>query len=145
MKFYIRILLLSFICASCASLYHVQVGEIDNRFPKNMVPFEIKVSEYGVDLEDVKSTSKVLLSSKDSKNTNDALSFLQMFQMGPSTGVPVFSINYANHLEEKIRKQCPSGNVTGVMSIREARNYPIIKGEIVKIKGYCIKSGKEKL
>lgn len=129
----------------CAVLHHVQVGEIDNSTNGKLIPFEIKVSEYGVDLNDVKSTSKILMDSKSSKQANDALTMIQYFQMGPHTGAGVYSISYINHLDQKIRSQCPSGRVTGLMSIRETREYPVIKGEIVKIKGYCIRSANEKM
>lgn len=130
---------------SCAFLHHVQVGEINNSSSVDLIPFEVKVSEFGVDLNDAKSASTVLMDSKSSNQANDALTMIQYFQMGPKTGAPVFSVKYANHLEEKIREQCPSGRITGIMSIREARQYPVIKGEIVKVKGYCMRSKKEKL
>mgnify|MGYP000110705672 CR=1 FL=1 len=131
--------------SSCAYLHHVQVGEIDNTGDNDLIPFEIKVSEFGIDLNDAKSTSKILMNSKNSKQADDILTTLQYFQMGPKTGAPVFSVSYVNHLENKIRESCPSGRVTGIMSIREARQYPVIKGEIVKIKGYCLRSKKEKI
>ncbi|MCK6597386.1 MAG: hypothetical protein L6Q37_03410 [Bdellovibrionaceae bacterium] len=131
--------------SSCAYLHHVQVGEIDSTGDNDLIPFEIKVSEFGIDLNDAKSTSKILMNSKNSKQADEILTMLQYFQMGPKTGAPVFSVAYVNHLENKIRENCPSGRVTGIMSIREARQYPVIKGEIVKIKGYCLRSKKEKI
>lgn len=130
---------------SCAFLHHVQVGEIDNSKGNDLIPIEIKVSEYGVDLNDAKSASQVLMNSKDSQQANDIMTFIQYFQMGPKTGAPVFTYKYANHMELKLREQCPSGRITGIMSIREARQYPVIKGEIVKVKAFCLRSKEEKL
>lgn len=131
--------------SSCAVLHSVQIGDVESAPEYASVPFEIKVSEFGIDLNDVKATSQILLSKNDSKQTNDALAFLQYFQMGPHTGAGVYSISYVDHMEEKIRTQCPSGRVTGIMSIRESAEYPIVKGEIIKIKGFCLKSKKENL
>jgi hypothetical protein len=134
-----------FLLSGCAVLHHVQVGEIESSPELVSVPFEIKVSEFGIDLNDVKSTSKILMNKRDSDQTNDALSFIQAFQMGPRTGAGVYNISYVDHMEDKIRQQCPSGRITGLMSIRETASYPVVKGEIIKIKGYCLKSKKENL
>lgn len=123
----------------------MQIGDIESSSDYSSVPFEIKVSEFGIDLNDAKAVSQVLMNKKDSQQANDALAFLQYFQMGPHTGAGVFSIAYVDHLEEKIRTKCPSGRITGVMSIRETAQYPVIKGEIVKIKGFCLKNKKENL
>lgn len=131
--------------SGCAVLHTVQIGDIESSSEYSSIPFEIKVSEYGLDLNEAKTASKVLLNKGDSQKTNDALKALQYFQMGPHTGAGVYSISYVDHMEEKIRTQCPSGRVTGIMSIRESAEYPIVKGEIIKIKGFCLKSKKENL
>jgi hypothetical protein len=57
----------------------------------------------------------------------------------------VFVANYADHLEVKLKQQCPSGRITGVMGIRESREYPVIKGEIVKVKAFCLRYKEEKI
>ena len=129
----------------CAQLHHVQVGEIESTSELVSAPFEIKVSETGIDLNDAKSVSNVMLNKKGSDQANDLLTMIQYFQMGPHTGAGVYSISYVDHLENRIREQCPSGRITGLMSIRETAHYPIIKGEIVKNKGFCLKSRKENL
>jgi hypothetical protein len=140
---------LSLICialtSGCAVLHSVQIGEIESSTELVSVPFEIKVSEFGVDLNDVKSTGRILMDKKSSDQTNDVLSAIQYFQMGPHTGAGVYSISYVDHLETKVREQCPSGRITGLMSIRETAEYPVVKGEIVKIKGFCLKSKRENL
>lgn len=129
----------------CAQLHHVQVGEIESSADFVSAPFEIKVSEFGIDIGEIKSASKVLMNKQSSDKANEALTALQYFQMGPHTGAGVYSIAYVDHLENKIREMCPSGRITGLMSIRETAEYPIVKGEIVKIKGFCLKSRKENL
>ncbi|MGE0631894.1 MAG: hypothetical protein AB7O96_05775 [Pseudobdellovibrionaceae bacterium] len=120
----------------CAQLHHVQVGEIDAR-KGELKPFEIKVSETGVDLNDVKAMSRATMSKEGSNSVKSVMETIQYFQMGPKTGAGVFSYAYANNLEKTLRKECPSGRVTGLLMIREARKYPVISGEIVKVKGYC--------
>lgn len=129
----------------CSTLHSVQVGEIHSDPNLVSVPFEIKVSEIGIDLGEAKSASAILMNERDSKRTNEALQFIQYFQMGPHTGAGVYSIKYVDHLENKIRQKCPSGFITGLMSIRETAEYPIVKGEIIKIKGYCLKKKGENL
>lgn len=147
MRFFILLIAISSLgfLSACAALHHVQLGEIDNRSGAELVPIEFMVSEYGIDLNDAKSTSKILLNSKDSKQANDVMTFLQYFQMGPTTGAPVFVANYADHLEAKLKQQCPSGRITGIMGIRESREYPVIKGEIVKVKAFCLRYKEEKI
>lgn len=135
----------AFILGGCAQLHHVQVGEIESSSEMVSSPFEIKVSETGIDLGEVKSISKTVLKQTNSDAANDILTMIQYFQMGPHTGAGVYSIGYVDHLENRIREQCPSGRITGLMSIRETAHYPVIKGEIVKIKGFCLKSRKENL
>lgn len=139
------ILFSCFLCSSCAVLHNVQIGEIESSTEMVATPFEIKVSEFGIDLNDVKAISNAAMSKGDANRSNDALQALQYFQMGPHTGAGVYSIAYVDHMERKIRQQCPSGRITGLMSIRESAQYPVIKGEIVKIKGYCLKNQKENL
>ena len=126
-------------------MHSVQIGEIESSPDLESVPFEIKVSEFGIDLNDVKSTGRILMDKNSSDKANDALTAIQYFQMGPHTGAGVYSISYVDHLENKVREQCPSGRITGLMSIRETAEYPIVKGEIVKIKGFCLKSKRENL
>lgn len=145
MKNIFLILTIAFMASSCAVLHNVQIGEIESSTEMVSTPFEIKVSEFGVDLNDVKAISNAALSKGNAQRSNDALQAIQYFQMGPHTGAGVYSIAYVDHMERKIRQQCPSGRITGLMSIRESAEYPVIKGEIVKIKGYCLKTQKENL
>jgi hypothetical protein len=120
----------------CAVLHHIQLGDIDNRDKLTLRPIEVKVSETGIDLNDVKALSRLAL-GKDAKNSNQALTFIQYFQMGPHTGNGVYSLEYIKHIQETLTVQCTDGFITGVMAIRETRKYPVISGEIIKIKAYC--------
>ena len=121
----------------CAVLHHVQLGDIDNRDRLTLRPIEVKVSETGIDLNDVKALSRLALGKQDSKGVNSALSFVQYFQMGPHTGNGVYSLEYIQHIQETLTVQCTDGFITGVMAIRETRKYPVVSGEIIKIKAYC--------
>lgn len=134
MKHFLLINALSVVLFSgCAVLHKTQISEIDNR--TKLVPFEIKVSETGVDMQDVVAIQRGLF--KNSKEVGDAAAIVGLFQMGPRTGAPVYVENYAVDLYKALHAQCPNGMVTGVTSIRETRKYPVISGEIIKIKGYC--------
>ncbi len=132
-------ILCSLIPASCAVLHHVQVGEVNDDEKFTLRPFEIKVSEDGVDFEEAGKIAKAFTGSKAAKKDIDGVTdLIQLFQQGPRTGVPVFSETYAQNIIHDLYKECPTGQITGLVSIREMRKYPVISGEIVKIKGYCM-------
>lgn len=126
--------------SGCAALHHVQLSEIDNRSKYVMVPIEVKVSETGVDIAEATNIAQgVLRNSHDQQAAGDLGAMIQYFQMGPRTGAPVYTDRYAEKLIYQLHTQCPSGKITGVQSIRESREYPVIKGEIVKITGFCLR------
>lgn len=133
----ICILFLAVSLSGCAALYHVQVGEVDSRSGPG-TPFDIKVSETGVSTEDIKTIGKAT-NTQAGKNASELADIVALFQIGHRTGNPVYDAKYAENLIREIHKVCPSGRVTGLMSVRESRNYPVISGEIVKIKGICLK------
>lgn len=135
MKFIWTFLLVS----SCAQLHHVQVGEIDNSSKYALRPIEIKVSETGVNFEEAGRIVQSLNSSSvGRRDVGGVTGLIALFQMGPKTGNPTFSESYAKNLVNDLYKDCPSGKLTGLVSIRETRKYPVISGEIIKIKGYCM-------
>jgi len=134
MKKIVFILLLFLMTNSCAQLYHVQLGEVISHPQFNSQPFDIKVSEVGVSLED---TSRIL-EATNNKDAAQATEIIGLFQLGPRTGNPVYTKNYAKNLQKMLYERCPSGRITGLMSVRESRKYPVISGEIVKITGYCL-------
>lgn len=124
--------------SSCAMLHHVQLGEVVGSSSYNAVPFDIKISETGINIGELKEVSKVFLNKHGDKTADDAAAIIGLFQMGPRTGNTVYSKDYARNLIQLIYEKCPSGNVSGLMSIRETRKYPVISGEIVKVTGYCL-------
>lgn len=122
----------------CAILYHVQVGEVDGRESMAAIPFEVMVSEVGVNLEEAGKIARASR-SVDGDAAGNAAAIIGLFQMGPRTGNPIYSPKYAEKVIYMIHEKCPNGRVTGLTSIREMRKYPVISGEIVKITGYCLK------
>ena len=120
----------------CAILHHVQVGEVDGR-EGSMVPFEVMVSETGVDIGEAGRIAKST-NTKAGNDANNIAEIIALFQMGPRTGHPIYNERYAEKLVYLIHEKCPSGQITGLTSIREMRKYPVISGEIVKVTGYCI-------
>lgn len=133
----ILVLFLLFLSA-CAQLHHVQIGELDNNPKYVQKPFDIKISEMGIDLNDVKNISQAVLKDNSNDDVQKALAILSLFQMGPSTGAPVYVKDYAKNLIQVLYEKCPSGKITGLTSVRETRKYPVISGEIVKVTGYCL-------
>jgi hypothetical protein len=130
------------IFTGCAWMHHVQLGQIDNRKSEAMVPFDIKVSENGVSAEEIGAIAKSF-KTKGGDAAGDAAGIIALFQQGPRTGNPIYNEKYAERLIYQIHEKCPSGRVTGLMSVRETRKYPVISGEIVKVTGYCRKARKE--
>jgi hypothetical protein len=128
---------LPFIFSACAQLHHVQVGEIHSHPGYIHKPFDIKFSEVGINLKEAGQTADLLRGSQNKEAENIA-GIIGLFQMGPRTGNPVYSKDYAKNLIQVIYEKCPSGMVTGLVSVRETRKYPVISGEIVKLTGLCL-------
>ncbi len=126
----------------CAFMHHVQLGQIDARKSDAMIPFDIKVSETGVSVEEIGGIAKQF-NTKGGDAAGGIAGIIGLFQLGPRTGNPVYTEKYAERLIYQIHEKCPSGKVTGLMSVRETRKYPVISGEIVKITGFCRKARKE--
>ncbi len=124
--------------AGCAQLHHVQVGEITSHPQFVQKPFEVKISETGVNLGEIKDIANATTRGRTQDQANDLADAIALFQMGPRTGNPVYVKDYAKNLIQLIYEKCPSGKVTGLVSIRETRKYPVISGEIVKVTGYCL-------
>lgn len=128
-----------FLFSGCAVLHHVQVGHIDNRDNQVQIPFEVLMNEVGVSTEEIGALAK-LSNTKGGDGVADAAAILSLFQMGPRTGHLTYNPRYAEKLVYEIHQKCPSGQVTGLVSIREMRKYPAISGEIVKVTGFCRKN-----
>ena len=129
--------ILLFLC-SCAQLHHVQIGELVSHPDFIQKPFDIKLSETGINIQEAANVSKVFMDKNRQKEAENIASIIGLFQMGPRTGNPVYVRDYAKNLIQLIYEKCPSGKVTGLMSIRESRKYPVVSGEIVKVTGYCL-------
>ena len=130
----------------CSVLHSTQVGNIDSQVVLQNKPFEILVSETGVNTEEITKIAVALSKNQGSsgKKMGKLGDLIALFQMGPKTGNSVFDPTYSDDLILKLHKLCPSGHITGLTSIRETNKYPGISGEIVKITGYCSKEDHQK-
>ena len=128
---------------SCAVLFKVQLSDIDGPAAKGHI-ISVKASETTVDLAEVASISKNLGRSTKSKGLGQAGegidTYLALFQMGPKTGAPVYNEFYVRSVTEDLVAQCKNGRLTNIISVREAREYPVIKGQIVRIDALCQQS-----
>lgn len=125
----------------CAVLHKAQVGTIDNRDSQVQIPFEVLLSDVGVNTDEIGRMGR-RANGQGGDAVADAAAIVALFQMGPRTGNPTYNPRYAEKLIYEIHQRCPSGNVTGLMSVREMRKYPAISGEIVKVTGFCRKDRK---
>jgi hypothetical protein len=122
----------------CASLHHYQLGDIDASRGK-LTPFEIQVDETGIDTQEALEVGKLAAGSKANRErVSDAQAIVALFQVGYKTGDPTFSDDWADGMLAKVRDRCPSGRITGLTVVRESMNYPVVSGEIVTLKGYCM-------
>ncbi len=138
----INLLLISlFMFSGCAIMHHTQIGEVDSDIVLKGQRFEVAVSEMGFSADELASAgAAVARASKNSQTAEHiegANAILALFQMGPKTGKPTFTDQYADKIYYSILEKCPSGKVSGITSVREMASYPIVSGEIVKIIGYC--------
>lgn len=123
----------------CAQLHQVQIGEVDAQAIERGRRFEIKISELGLDVEQAAEVASLALSGmRGSERLGEAGELVKLFQMGPKTGNPVFHVDYSDRLFELLQAECPRGRITGLTSVRESANYPVVSGEIVKVVGYCV-------
>lgn len=115
----------------CASLHRYQIEETDLSRPGR--PIEVAVDETGVSFRQAGQVAK----AAGNKHGDRVGTWAEILNYGPSTGNSVFDANYADGVVADLYRQCPSGRITGVVSVRESRTYPVISGEIVKIKALC--------
>jgi len=128
------------LASGCAVLHSVQLGDIDSKTVLNEQPFEIKVSELGLNTEDAIAIGEAI-ASQAGRGEEAALigDIIELFQTGPRTGNPTFTKKFSDHVGELLIQECPSGKITGLMAIRETAQYPVVSGEIVRLSGYCAK------
>lgn len=133
-----KLLPILFLLQSCAIIHHVQIGEIRHKKNHVKMPFELKVSETGFDVKEAGDLAQSLSGSSEDTTAKKIADAIGMFQMGPRTGKPIYNDKYADNLAKAIYQKCPSGDITGLTMIREMASYPVVSGEIIKIKGYCL-------
>lgn len=123
-------------------MHSTQLGEIDSRVISKGRKFQILVSETGVNLDEAANILKATTTHGQTQSEiGQAQAILGFFQMGPRTGNQVYNDTYADALFDLLRKECPKGRISGLMSVRESAKYPVISGEIVKLTGYCLEEG----
>ncbi len=133
-----------FLClmqTSCAALFKVQLSDVDAR-TANARPISVKVSETTVDLREAAGLAKDIGKFSGAKNLGKAGNaldtYVTLFQWGPRTGAPVYNEFYARAITESLADLCKTGYLSNITSVREARQYPIVKGEIVRVDASCI-------
>lgn len=113
-------------------MHAYQIEETDASRP--LRPIEVAVDETGIS---IRQATQVAGAMGNKKSANRAGTIAELLNFGPSTGNSVFDPTYADGVVAELYRQCPNGRITGVVSIRESRSYPVVSGEIVKIKAYC--------
>lgn len=136
MRRLLSLLGLGLLASGCAELHHVAYGETENGRGR---PFELMVSETGINLEEAASVARGLsTTSQGRKQASTAEDIISLFQTGPKTGNPVFNETYADRLFEDLQRACPSLRIHSLVVTRETQKYPVVSGEIVRIKGECL-------
>jgi hypothetical protein len=129
-----------FLNSGCAMLFKVQLSDVESA-PRGR-PVSVKVSETTVDFGDVAAIAKGLGRSTGSRGMQGvgkaAEAYQTLFQFGPKTGAPVYNEFYAREIPERLAAECKGGYLTNITSIRESRDYPVIKGQIVRIDAICM-------
>jgi len=128
------ILLLS----ACARMDHIQIGDIDQSQGK-LTPISVKVSENTVDVDTALAVTDAIVTNGSGSDEVEALRTIwALMNMGPRTGNPVFNDTYAQDVLNQLHAQCRSGRITAIRSVREANDYAIASGEIIRIDADCI-------
>lgn len=136
MKKIITALALLFL-VSCARLDHVQIGDIDQS-QGQLQAFTVQVSELGFDAAQLAEIARASSTGRTAEQFQQVRDILALMNMGPRTGNPVYDDSYADQLVEYVFAQCKSGKITGLSSVREAKGFGPVTGEIVRIDGFCI-------
>jgi len=122
----------------CSQLHHVHIGEIDQS-RGTLTPFTLKVNELGFDAAQAAQIGADVAKSASTSEDLEIVAFiLAISNFGPKTGNPVYNDAYADQVLAEVIKACPSKNITGLTSVREATNVGPVSGEVVRINGYCI-------
>jgi len=123
---------------ACVRLDHVQIGDIDQT-QGNLTPFTVQISEFGIEAAAAAEVGRIATKGQASQQFQEIRDILTLMNMGPRTGNPVYDDSYAEKVMEYMYAECPSGQVTGLTSVREAKGFGPVSGEIIRISGYCIR------
>lgn len=131
-------LIILLLLSSCAIIHKHQVQDIDSKILKGK-RFEFLISETGVEITEGVRLAGVLSGNKNTNRSAQGLAnIIGLFQMGPRTGNPVYSLEFAKGLNKKIAEACKGKELSGLTFLREMNKYPVVSGEIIKIAGYCL-------
>lgn len=126
--------------SGCAVLHKVQLSDIEGE--NRGFPIRVLISENTINLVELGKLAKFageLGKSRGAESLGDVFeTYTMLFQWGPKTGTPVYNELYARDIPERLMKACPGGRVTDISSIRESREYPVVKGEVIRIDARCI-------
>jgi hypothetical protein len=127
------------VLSGCARMHHYEMGEIDASEGR-LTEISVQVDETGLDSDEAVEAAKLLAQDKQTRERLNTLkTILALSQFGPKTGDPTTSDDWADGLLLAVLERCPSGHVTGLTVIRESMDYPIVSGEIVTVKGFCVR------
>ena len=117
---------------ACATVQHVQIGEIDATAGVAR-PFPSAVTTKGfnsqVVADEVSSLAGVPVVSD----------IVSMFSHGPRTGRPTYSPAFVGELQERLAEKCADGGrVTGLQVTRSTQRIPFAGSDAVEIKGFCV-------
>jgi hypothetical protein len=125
----------------CAALHRTQLADVEPAGKGHHV--SVKVSETTLDFAEMARLAKLagsLMKSGVASRAGEGLdAYTTYFQFGPRTGTPVFNEAYARFVPELLREKCPKGRLVNILSTRETREYPVVKGEIVRIDADCLR------
>lgn len=136
--------------SGCAVLHTVELGDVDPVEP-GAEPIEIMVSETGASIREAIGIARLAAHATAaaaggglhgargiSRNLAILDTIAAVSNFGPRTGNPVFDDGYVDEIPNALRQACPTGRLSALKVTRESAKYPVISGEIVRIKGYCL-------
>ncbi len=139
---FLILLSLNAVLSGCAVLHKVQLSDLNRPKGKVRKKVSIKASETTVSLRELGDLTRAAgqtFKSRGAENTGKLLqAYTTFFQMGPTTGTPVFNELYARDIPQRLASECKNGTLTDIISVRESREYPVVKGEVVRIDAVCV-------
>jgi hypothetical protein len=127
-------------CMGCATVHRATISEIRPAGERGG-EMDVKLSEMGFDVQGAAKTTRYLTARHGNKNAQSAGAILDfvvaMSSWAPKTGNPTVSDLWADGSYDELKRRCPNGRVSNVMVVRESAKYPLVSGEIVRIKADC--------